>query len=93
VFVCDLCGYRKVVRARQRLARHEAGKDYEVEVLADPFWYRQTSYLPRKPGQRALRYSATYRYCETRSDAEQYGRRLHTAGYHYRVNEYDERID
>ena len=28
-----------------------------------------------------------------RSDAEQYGRRLHTAGYHYRVNEYDERID
>ena len=93
MFVCDLCGYRKVVRARQRVAWHEAGKDYEVEVVADPFWYRQASYTPRVSGQRGVRYSAIQRCCETRSEAEQYGRRPHIAGNHYRVDKYDECID
>lgn len=41
VFVCDWCGWRKIASVRYRLVRHEARKDYDVEVLADPYWYEQ----------------------------------------------------
>lgn len=84
LFICDQCGWRKVAHSRFIVAQPEPGIEprYEVEVLGDPYWW----HITRRIGKRRFTISAVRLYTETHSEAEQFARRLHSHGEHYRIN-------
>ena len=90
LFICDACGWRKVVHSRFNLANKPSPETrYAVEVLGDPDWYYVSRRLSR---DRYVTISVIRLYTETRLEAEQFGRRLHNPGgyyCHYRINDHD----
>jgi hypothetical protein len=91
LFVCDACGWRKVAHSRFKLGQVEPGVEprFAVEILGETYHPDYVWMLNRRLGRKWFIVSAITKYCETRLEAEEYGRQRHNIKYpiHYRILE------